>query len=267
MTSLRANGISLTRAGRTILSGIDVAVQSGEFLSIAGPNGSGKSSLLRALTGMWKVNTGSVEVAGRPIGSLNRRELARTLSFVGQDTRMDFAFTVEEMIAMGRYAHRGRFEAASQRDRDAIHRAMQQCDIVHLRERFVTALSGGERQRVAIARSLAVEPEIIVLDEPTSNLDVEHSVVVLDLCKSLSLEGKTILLATHDLNLVARFTSHILLLEEGHVAYSGDRDGALSSHVLERVFHVEAEIVESRAGHPVFVFHRKPKATGETRAS
>jgi iron complex transport system ATP-binding protein len=138
-----------------------------------------------------------------------------------------------------------------------------QCDITHLTHRFVTTLSGGERQRVAIARSLAGEPQIILLDEPTSSLDVEHSVEVLELCRSLAREGKTVVLATHDLNMVARYTSHVALLDAGRIAYAGERDGALSSHVLEKVFHVETELLQSAAGHPVFVFHSK-RETGDS---
>jgi iron complex transport system ATP-binding protein len=182
------------------------------------------------------------------------------VAFVPQDTRMDFAFTVSEIVAMGRHPRRGRFEGATSRDRRAIEDAMARCDIGHLRNRSVTTLSGGERQRVAIARSLAVEPEIILLDEPTASLDVQHSLEVLDLCRTLAQAGKSIVLATHDLNAVARYTTQVALIESGRIAYAGDRDGVLTSNVLDRVFGVNAELLQSSNGHPVYVFHRKQGA-------
>jgi len=168
---------------------------------------------------------------------------------------MDFAFTVEEMVAMGRHPRRGRFERATSDDRRAIENAMARCDVAHLRHRFVTTLSGGERQRVAIARSLAVEPEIVLLDEPTASLDIQHSLEVLDLCRALAQAGKSIVLATHDLNAVARYTAQVALIESGRIAYAGDRDGVLTSKTLERVFGVGAELLASAGGHPVYVFH------------
>ena len=170
---------------------------------------------------------------------------------------MGFAFTVEEIVAMGRHPRRGRFDRATSDDRRAIEAAMESCDIVNLRDRFVTTLSGGERQRVAIARSLAVEPEFILLDEPTASLDVQHSLQVLELCRTLANAGKSIVLASHDLNAVARFTTQVALIESGRIAYVGDWDGVLTSNVLEKVFGVDAELLLSVGGYPVYVFHKK----------
>jgi iron complex transport system ATP-binding protein len=173
---------------------------------------------------------------------------------------MDFAFTVEEVVAMGRHPRRGRFERASSMDRRAIEAALASCDIAQLRGRFVTNLSGGERQRVIIARSLAVEPEIILLDEPTASLDIQHALEILDLCRNLAFAGKSIVLATHDLNAVARYAEKVVLLESGRVAYSGDCSGVLKANVLDRVFGVSAERLQSAGGHPVYVFERRSAA-------
>jgi iron complex transport system ATP-binding protein len=251
-----AENIVVRRGGRTILDRVSVAIRPGTFLSIVGPNGSGKSSLLRALAGIWEISEGSIRIDGKALSEYGRRELAQKVAFVPQDTRMDFAFTVEEIVAMGRHPRRGRFDAAGAEDRRAIEEALERCDIAGLRRRFVTTLSGGERQRVAIARSLAVEPEIVLLDEPTASLDVQHSLEVLDLCRALSDAGKSIVLATHDLNAVARYTTEVALIEAGRIAYCGDREGVLTSNVLERVFGVRAELLQSAGGHPVYVFHR-----------
>jgi iron complex transport system ATP-binding protein len=260
VSDLVVEGITLRRGGRTILNQVSLGIESGAFLSVVGPNGSGKSSLLRALAGLWAFSEGSIRIGGKTLEEFGRRELAQTVAFVPQDTRMDFAFTVEETVAMGRHPRRGRFEGPSGDDRRAVETAMARCDVAQLRGRFVTTLSGGERQRVAIARSLAVEPEIILLDEPTASLDVQHSLEVLELCRTLTRSGKSIVLATHDLNAVARYTTQVALLEAGRIAYVGDRNGVLTSNVLDRVFGVRAELLQSASGHPVYVFRRAQEA-------
>lgn len=259
-SGLIVENISVRRGNRTILDHVNVRVAPGQFLSIVGPNGSGKSSLLRVLAGIWKPGDGSIRIGGKNLSEFGRRELAQYIAFVPQDTRMDFAFTIEEIVAMGRHPRRGRFERATAEDGRAIDTAIQSCDIGHLRGRFVTTLSGGERQRVALARSLAVDPEIILLDEPTASLDVQHGLEILDLCQSLSRAGKSIVFATHDLNAVARYATQVLLIESGRIAYSGDCHGVLNSNVLNRVFGVRAEKLQSASGHPVYVFDRRPEA-------
>jgi iron complex transport system ATP-binding protein len=255
--TLIAENVCVRRGGRTILDRVSVNVEPGGFLSIVGPNGSGKSSLLRVLAGIWELADGVVTIAGKRLAEYGRRDLSQRIGFVPQDVRMDFAFTVEEVVAMGRHPRRGRFQRATADDRRSIDDAITSCDIGHLRERFVTTLSGGERQRVAIARSLAVEPDIILLDEPTASLDVQHGLEILDLCRALSQAGKSIILATHDLNAVARYTTKVALIDAGRIAYTGDCEGVLTSNVLDRVFGVHAERLQSASGHPVYVFQRK----------
>lgn len=257
MSGMIAENVILQRGGRTILASISVRIEPGALLAIVGPNGSGKSSLLKALAGIWSISAGSIRIDSKPIGEFTRRELARTVAFVPQDTRMDFAFTVAETVSMGRHPRRNRFERATADDRLAAEQALERCDIAHLRDRFVTTLSGGERQRVAIARSLAVEPRIILLDEPTASLDVQHSLEILDLCRALAAAGQSVVIATHDLNAVARYASQVILIESGRVACAGASGGALTSGVLGEVFGVEAEVLASAGGHPVYVFHRK----------
>lgn len=255
-SGLIAENIVVRRGGRTILDGVSVRVAAGEFLSIVGPNGSGKSSLLRALAGIWRFENGSVRIGNRLLSELGRRELAQRITFVPQDTRMDFAFTMEEVVAMGRHPRRGRFARPTPEDRRAVDSAIANCDIAHLRGRFVNTLSGGERQRVAIARSLAVEPAFILLDEPTASLDVQHSLEIFDLCRTLSRAGKSIVLATHDLNAVVRYATEVALMQSGRIAYTGDCNGVLNANVLDRVFGVCAERLQSASGHPVYVFDR-----------
>lgn len=257
MSVLEARSITVVRGGQRILDAASLRLERGEFQAVVGPNGSGKSTLLRGLAGIWPVEQGSVLLDGRPIGAFSRRDLARRIAFVPQDTRMEFAFTVEEIVAMGRHPHRGRFAGETDVDRRAVQTALKRCDVVALRDRLVNTLSGGERQRVLIARSLAVEPEFILLDEPTASLDVHHALDILDLCKRLTETGHAIAFATHDLNAVARYSSSVTLVDSGHIAHCGARDEVLTPQTLQQVFGVRPELLATCDGQPIYVFHRK----------
>ncbi len=254
---LEARSLSVARGGRTLVHGVSLRLQPTDFLVIAGPNGSGKSTLLRALAGIWPSASGEVLLDGKPIASHDRMAVARRLSYVPQDTRMDFGFTVREIVAMGRHPHMGRFSAQRAVDRDAIEEAMTLCDISHLRERTVNTLSGGERQRVMIARCLAANPRCILLDEPTASLDLEHALGIFHLARNLASNGRAIAMATHDLNSGLRFAPSLLLLSEGQVAHIGAGGNALPTTVLEQVFGVRAEVLADGAGNPHYLFHRR----------
>jgi iron complex transport system ATP-binding protein len=257
MSALEARGITVERGGRRILHEVDLRIERGEVSAIAGPNGSGKSTLLRALAGIWTLAEGSVVLDGVPLRTLSRRDVARRIAFVAQDTRLDFAFTVAEIVAMGRYPHRGRFDREGAVDRRAVEEAMEWCGVAGLRDRCANTLSGGERQRVVIARGLAVQPDFILLDEPTANLDVEHAIRIMDLCAALACAGKSVVVATHDLNAVVRYTSQAALIESGRVVYWGSCTAAVNAQTLEKVFQVRAERLVSADGSPVYMFHRK----------
>jgi iron complex transport system ATP-binding protein len=257
MRFLETKELAVQRGSRKILDGVTLRLQQGQLLAIVGPNGSGKSSLLRTLAGLWHPSEGQVFLDGRSLAEYSRRELARSISFVPQDTRIGFAFTVEELVSMGRYPHRGRFAREGTVDRAAIQSAMSRCDVLYLSHRYATTLSDGERQRVWIARTLAVDPDFILLDEPTSNLDVEHSLAVLDLCSALTKSGKAVAVTTHDLNAVARYATAVLLLHEGRLVAHGKGHEVLTPAALERVFGVDAELLSSRNGQPVYLFHRR----------
>ena len=266
MSILEISGVSVERGRREILSNASVRVSSGELVVLLGPNGSGKSTLLRILGGLWLPSAGSVTLDGRVLQGFSRGELARRIAFVPQDTHVDFAFTVRELLAMGRYPHRGRFSSETPRDRAAILAAAEQCDIVSLLDRSVDTLSGGERQRVLIARSLAVQPEFILLDEPTANLDIEHSLEVLELTKTLAATGAAVVLASHDLNLVANHATGIVLLQSGKVIASGSPQEVLEPVTLERVFRVRAEMTHATDGVRSFAFQRLSRSALSSEA-
>jgi iron complex transport system ATP-binding protein len=257
MRGLIAADVVLRRQERTILDGISLSLVPGEFCALIGPNGSGKSTLLRLLAGLWVAQEGAVMLDGVRVDRVQRMELARRVSLVPQDTRIDFGYTVEEIVATGRYPHRGRFDRETATDRRSVDEAMRRCDVAHLRRRFVTTLSGGERQRVLIARSLATDAQYLLLDEPTANLDVEHSIGVLDLCRSLADSGRAIVLATHDLTAAASWTHSVAVVSAGRLVANGPCDEVLTPGVVEQVFGVQAELLRTGSGTPVFSFQRR----------
>jgi iron complex transport system ATP-binding protein len=256
MSMLETQGASIRRNGHWILNDVTLTVATGELQAIVGPNGSGKSTLLCALSGVWLANRGSVLLDGTRLTKIPRRQVAQRISFVPQEQRIDFAFTVEEIVAMGRYPHRGRFARESAHDHRAVESALERCDITHLRDRAVNTLSGGEHQRVLIARSLAVEPEFILLDEPTANLDVEHALQILELCRTLASDGHAVALATHDLNAVARYATKVSLLDQGRLVECGARADVLTPENISGVFGVRAELLSANGGEAVYVFHK-----------
>jgi len=253
---IEARDVEVLLGGQTILKHVSVALGSGTFTAVIGPNGSGKSTLLRALAGLHRVATGDVRLHGTPLAGMSRRDISRQLSFLSQDTRCDFAFTVEEVVEMGRHPHRHRFSPPRQADRVAVEAAIATCDLDHLRGRTVDRLSGGERQRVAIARCLATEPDVVLLDEPTAHLDLEHALTVLALCRTLSGQGRTVILATHDLGAVLRFAGGAILLNHGEIVGAGAPNTVLTPEACRAVFAVHAEVVQAASGQTALLFDR-----------
>jgi iron complex transport system ATP-binding protein len=256
MSSLSAKQIGVERVGRWILKEVSLDVREGSVLAVVGPNGSGKSTLLRALAGLWRVHEGSVLLSGRSLDTLRRAEVAREITYVPQESQFEFDFTVREIVLMGRYAHRGRFDRETSEDHKAADDALRRADVAHLAERSVLRLSGGEKQRVLIARSLATRARILLLDEPTANLDVDHSLDVLALCRSLADDGHAVAIATHDLNSVYRFADHVALMESGKLISLGPPAEVLTPDNLKRTFKVESEALAGSDGTPVLLFHR-----------
>jgi iron complex transport system ATP-binding protein len=256
MSYLSAKQIGVARVGRWILKEVSLEVRQGSVLAVVGPNGSGKSTLLRALAGLWRVQEGRVLLDGRSIDTLPRAEVAREITYVPQENQFQFDFTVREIVLMGRYAHRGRFDRETSEDQKTADDALKRADVVHLAQRSVLQLSGGEKQRVLIARSLATRARTLLLDEPTANLDVDHSLDVLALCRSLADEGHALAIATHDLNAVYRFADCVALVDSGRLISVGKPATVLTPENLKRTFNVTSEALLSSDGTPVLLFHR-----------
>ena len=259
---LNGRDLTVVRHGCRILDEVTVTLTPGVLTAIIGPNGSGKSTLLRVLAGVWPLTNGVVTLDGESLLQMPRREVARRLSFLPQETRCDFAFTVEEIVAMGRHPHRGRFAAESVHDREAVHDALTTCDLLHLRKRNITRLSGGERQRVALGRCLAAQPDVLLLDEPTAHLDLEHTLSLLKLCRALAIRNTTVVLATHDVGNVARFATQVVLLHGGRVVASGLPASVLTPARLRTVFLVDTQIVTTPDGNSALIFDVPSAAPG-----
>ena len=256
------DGLQLHRAGieidgRWLVRGASLTLRAGSLTALVGPNGSGKSTLLRMLAGLWSPSEGEVTIDGRALSEFDRRTLARRLAFVPQDTHLDFEFTVRDVVAMGRHAHQRRFQRENADDQQAIESALRRADIAHLSERIVTELSGGERQRVILARALATEAATLLLDEPTASLDIAHALDALELCRQLAHEGKSIALATHDLNAAARYADQVVLVSAGAIRAVGAPGAALTDALIQEVFGVQTARAVTAGGEEGFIFKRR----------
>ncbi len=218
------------------LDGVSLEAPRGRLTAVVGPNGSGKSTLVRALVGRATVARGSIVVDGAPIGETAPRTLATRVAVVTQREEPAFPLEVREYVSLGRYPHLGLWRAPARGDRLAVERAIALTETAHLAGRAVTELSGGEWQRVRLARAVAQGGDAIVLDEPTTFLDVAHEMAVFELLSRLAGDGHAVLLVSHQLNLVARFADHIVLLHGGRVAAAGSPADVMQGAVLERVY-------------------------------
>ncbi|HEX2220679.1 MAG TPA: ABC transporter ATP-binding protein [Gemmatimonadales bacterium] len=218
------------------LDGVSCDVAGGELLAVVGPNGSGKTTLVRAVSGLVSAERGEVSVDARPLSRWSRTTLARVLAVVSQGEEVTFPLRVMETVMLGRYARLGPLAGPSAADRSAVIDALARCDVTGLADRTIDTLSGGEWQRVRIARALAQEPRVLVLDEPTTSLDVRHEMELFELVRGLVNGGLAGLVITHHINLAARFADRILLLSRGRVAALGRPGEVLRQETLRAVF-------------------------------
>ena len=235
---LRGRGLSFThpRAAEAAVRGVSLSVSPESLLAVVGPNGAGKTTLMKLLSGSLPPQEGGVTLDDRPLASLGDRERALAIAVVPQAEPSPFPITVREMVGMGRYAHLGRWQRSGNRDRAVVERAMARCAVAEFADRQLGQLSGGERQRARIARALAQEAPVLLLDEPTAGLDLRYRMEVFDLLRQLRTAGLGVLVITHDINLAARFADLLLLLDRGLTRARGAPDEVLTRESLEAIY-------------------------------
>ena len=218
------------------VDGVSFTADAGQVTAVAGPNGSGKSTLVRALLRRMPMEKGEILIDDSSIASMNQQEIARRAAVVSQREEVSFPMQVEEYVALGRYPRLGLWRSASSPDADAVRRAMDRAEITAFADRTTDSLSGGEWQRVRIARALAQEARALVLDEPTTFLDLAHEMSLFELLNSLAHDGISVLLVSHQLNLVARFATKVVLLHKGQIVVAGAPQDVMQAGLLEKIY-------------------------------
>ncbi len=250
---LEIDRVTFGFGGPPVVADVSLTVRAGRFVGLLGPNGSGKSTLLRLAAGLLHPQHGSVRLQGRHLGSLGRTEIARQVAVVPQHPQMPEAFTGWDIVMAGRTPHLGMFRGTSALDDAIIHRALALVDATHLADRRVGEISGGERQRLLLARALAQEPTVLLLDEPTAHLDLPHQLSMLDLALRFTRDADLAILGVfHDLNLAAAYCDEVSLMRDGRILAHGTPDMVLSTGWIAKVYGLDITVVaHPQSGRPV----------------
>lgn len=251
---LRADSIDIGYDGHRVVHGLSLDIPDGQVTTIIGPNGCGKSTLLRALARLLPVQAGAVYLDDRPIGDHPAREVARVMSLLPQTPLAPEGLLVRDLVARGRHPHQNWFAQFSPADEVAVREALTRTSTWDLKDRTMEALSGGQRQRAWIAMTIAQDTDLVLLDEPTTYLDLAHQVEVLNLvCRLNQEKGRTVVMVLHDVNLAARYSDHLVVMKDGHIVTQGDPQ-ILDPALLEEVFGLTAHVVpDPGGGAPVII--------------
>jgi len=265
---IRIDNLHAGYNGAAVLQGVSIELEPSAFVGVIGPNGSGKTTLLRSISRALPPRAGLVALDGRDVYGMPSREFARRVAVVPQDTLVAFDFTVLEIALMGRSPRLGRFAVENSRDVEIATDALARTGTAHLKDRSINALSGGERQRVMMARALAQEPEVLLLDEPTSHLDISFQFEIMDLVKSLNRErGLTVLAVLHDLNLASQYCDRLVMIGQGKVQASGSPEDVITSEHIRRVYGAEVWVRRHPTTHrPYVISGVRPKTRAAAAA-
>ncbi len=237
------------RPGLPILHGVDLEVSTGRLMCILGPNGSGKTTLLRCMLRSLVPTGGSVLLDGRSLADHSQRELARVMAYVPQFPRSAFAFTAEEIVLLGRFADTGVLGLARKKDRAIARQAMTMTETLAFADRTLSELSGGEAQRVMIARALAQQPQVLLLDEPTSHLDIKNQLAIYRMMVRLAHDWPmAVVCVSHDVNLASRFADELVMMREGRIIATGSPEEVICTEVLRETYDVEVELIDGGQG-------------------
>ena len=249
---LRANRISYTVDGKTLLSEVEMDLRPGEMLAVVGPNGAGKSTLCGLLAGDLPPTKGEVKLCGRDVHRTKPAVLARLRSMLSQHTLIRFPFTARQVVMMGRHPHIRRWRSPTESDFAAVEKAMTSTQVLDLADRVYPTLSGGEQRRVSLARVIAQDAPIVLLDEPTNALDISHQQLVMSLCRRLADDGRAVLTVLHDLNLAGAYADRVMIIAAGQVASVGAPEEVLCPDLLSEVFNQQVLVLpHPQTGKPV----------------
>ncbi|MEU6393564.1 ABC transporter ATP-binding protein [Streptomyces sp. NPDC046939] len=253
--SLQARGLALGYGERRIVSGLDVDIPAGRITVVVGPNACGKSTLLRAMARLLTPTAGTVLLDGRSVHAMSTKDVAAVLGVLPQTPVAPESITVADLVGRGRYPHQGWFRRWTPADDEAVATALHATDVLDLAERSLDELSGGQRQRVWIAMALAQETDVLLLDEPTTYLDISHQLDVLDLLTDLNRErGVTLVVVLHDLNLACRYADHLVAMKDGRIVAEGAPSDIVTESLVEEVFGLRSAVVPDPAsGTPLIV--------------
>lgn len=243
-TALEIQSLTFHRSSRTIFKDLSFTIEKGKFVALIGPNGTGKSTLLKCLAGINSIDSGEIKIFNMSLQQLKPLEIAKQITYMPQTTSLETNFTVQQVVEMGRYPHKKRFSRWNSVDKEAVEQAIEKVGIRHLKDRFVTSLSGGERQLVYLAKAIAQETDILLLDEPTSDLDIYYQVIVSDIIHSLIQEGKTVIAAIHDINLAIRICDQCILLRNGKLVAFNEPSIILNNENIAETFKVKSIIFQ-----------------------
>jgi len=265
---LRAEELTLAYDKRVVAEKLDVGIADGSFTVIVGPNACGKSTLLRALSRMLKPSQGKVLLDGQVIQSMPAKKVARTLGLLPQSSIAPDGITVADLVGRGRYPHQGLLRQWSTEDERVVQESMRQTGVAELAERYVDELSGGQRQRVWIAMALAQQTPLLLLDEPTTYLDIQHQIDVLDLCAELHEEqGRTLVAVLHDLNHAARYATHLIALKGGKIIAEGAPNDIVTAELVEEVFGLRCQVIDDPETRTPLVVPASRKARARVEAA
>ncbi|MFI5895169.1 ABC transporter ATP-binding protein [Actinoplanes sp. NPDC051513] len=266
---LEAETLTLAYDKRVIVEDLDVKITDGSFTVIVGPNACGKSTLLKSLGRVLKPRSGAVLLDGQAIASYPSKQVAKQLGMLPQSPVVPGGIVVEELVARGRFAHQKLLRQWSPEDEAAVTGAMRQTEVTDLADRFVDELSGGQRQRVWLAMALAQQTPILLLDEPTTFLDLSHQFEVLDLCAELHEQGHTIVAVLHDLNHACRYATELIVMKAGAVVAQGAPSEVMTAELVERVFAMPCQVMDDpETGTPMVVpASRERRRAGSSKVS